>query len=322
MRILFVWTGVTSYMADCWRRLAAEPSVELKVIMDASSPLARSVAFDADEVMREIDWCETGEGTALKGWRPDIVFAVGWHSRVVRHYVEWPEWKMVPKVCCFDMPWRWKIRCLVAPFVLGRFLKNYRAAFVPGEVCARYARWLGFKCVHKGLFGIDTERFRPCGDVERAEECFLYVGRNSSEKRLGDIREAHRLYCKQGGKLELRMYGKGLEGGFVTPEEVPALMQGAAAFVLASDFDPWPLVLLEAMSAGCPIIASDRCTNRPELGKNWHVFKVGDVKALAKAMLEIKPCSDAERVENMELARQYDCSEWVKRVMKIAEEVV
>jgi len=252
----------------------------------------------------------------------------------------------VPKVCCFDMPWRWKIRCLVAPFVLGRFLKNYRAAFVPGEVCARYARWLGFKSIHKGLFAIDTGKFLDVTPRIRSSSSgtlgeyavslrsdsailgvqspgyFLYIGRNSSEKRLDDIRAAHRLYCKQGGKLELRMYGKGLEGGFVTPEEVPALMQGAAAFVLASDFDPWPLVLLEAMSAGCPIIASDRCTNRPELGKNWHVFKVGDVKELAKAMLAIKPCSDAERVENMELARQYDCVAWVKRVMKIAEEVV
>lgn len=320
MRILFVWTGVTSYMADCWRKLAAEPGVELKVIIEEKAE--PETAFRAEEVLRDLDYKIVRGGDEETGWRPDVMFIVGWHAKTCRAFVESPRFKDVPKVCCFDMPWRWKIRCLVAPFVLGRFLKNYRAAFVPGEVCARYARWLGFRNVHKGLFGIDTQRFRPCGDVERAEGYFLYVGRNSSEKRLGDIRAAHRLYCEQGGKLELRMYGKGLEGGFVTPEEVPALMQGAAAFVLASDFDPWPLVLLEAMSAGCPIIASDRCTNRPELGKNWHVFKVGDVKELAKAMLAIKPCSDAERVENMELARQYDCVAWVKRVMKIAEEVV
>ena len=29
MKILFVWTGVTSYMADCWRSLQAEEDAEI-----------------------------------------------------------------------------------------------------------------------------------------------------------------------------------------------------------------------------------------------------------------------------------------------------
>lgn len=203
-------------------------------------------------------------------------------------------------------------------------------AFVPGEVCARYARWLGFRRVYKGLFSIDTKRFSPPSPAPittsdyplTTKNYFLYIGRNSPEKRLDDLRAAHKLYREQGGTLELRMYGKGLEGGFVSPEQVPALMHGAAAFVLASDFDPWPLVLLEAMSAGCPVIASDRCTNRPELGKNWQVFKVGDVDGLARAMMAAGAQSLVVRDENIALARQYDCREWVKRVRKIVEGVV
>jgi len=319
MRIAFVWTGLTSYMADCWRQLVAEIDVELKVWVDVSSAAAQAVAFDAEKVMRGLDWeAVKGEEQEVKiaAWQPDIIFAVGWHSQICRAVVKDSSLKDVPKICCFDMPWRWKLRCLIAPLVLGRFLRGYRAAFVPGAVCARYAKWLGFKRIYKGLFAIDTKRFLGSKTSTRAQRgYFLYIGRNSSEKRLDDIRAAHRLYREQGGKLELRMYGKGLEGGFVQPEEVPGLMKGAAAFVLASDFDPWPLVLLEAMSAGCPIVASNRCTNRPELGKNWRVFKVGDVKALMREMVEIERHSGERPVEDV--VKEYDCATWVKRVREV-----
>ena len=104
------------------------------------------------------------------------------------------------------------------------------------------------------------------------------------------------------------------------------MLRSAAAFVLASDFDPWPLVLLEAMSAGCPIIASDRCTNRPELGKNWSVFKHGDAHALAAALLRFdeQPQERIDKLceENVSLARQYDCSIWADKVVSIAHELV
>jgi glycosyltransferase involved in cell wall biosynthesis len=138
------------------------------------------------------------------------------------------------------------------------------------------------------------------------------------------LQEGYRLYRERGGKLELRLYGKGLANGFVDPEKVPGLMKSAAAFVLASDFDPWPLVLLESMSAGCMIVASDRCTNRPELGKNWFVFKHGKPDDLARelARLEKAATSDVDFIkdENRNLAAKYDCSEWVKRVSLICKE--
>ena len=342
MKIAFVWTGLTSYMADCWRQLASEPDVELKIWIDVSGGAAKAVSFDAAQVMRNLDYVlvdstfQTSQTSqTFQTFHPDILFVVGWHSPFCRAVVQDERLKDVPKICCFDMPWRWKLRCLLAPLVLGRFLRGYRAAFVPGAVCARYAKWLGFKRVYKGLFAIDTNRFfwedlKSQISNRRAQSSevggqglgagsrnyLLYIGRNSGEKRLGDLREAYRRYRTMGGTLELRMYGKGLDGGFVTPEEVPALMRGAAAFVLASDFDPWPLVLLEAMSAGCPVIASDRCTNRPELGKNWRVFKVGDVEPLAKLMMDAERRRNDERVVES-VVKEYDCQAWVKRVRSI-----
>lgn len=334
MKILFVWTGLTSYMGDCWRALAQEAGVELKVVVAVRE--RDGVAFKAESVLKKLDYEiveeDAGHLAELVGryaeWKPDITFVVGWHNPVCRAFVEAEVFRAIRKVCCFDMPWRRKLRCFFAPFVLGRFLRRYDAAFVPGEFCAKYAKWLGFKTIYRGLFGIDTARFArgEAGEISGSgrKRYFLYVGRNSPEKRLEDLKAAHDIYRRNGGTLELKMYGKDLPNGFVEPEEVPGLMRNAASFVLASDFDPWPLVLIEAMSAGCRVIASDKCTNWPELGKNWLRFKCGDVQALARAMGKVEEDAgdmSGRRSEDLAIARRYDCSEWVGRVKMICEEV-
>lgn len=328
MRILFVWTGLTSYMGDCWRELAGRKDIDLKIVIAVESRNARQIDFKRDDVLHGLEAIVVDDDAVppeLGSWRPDVMFAVGWRSRLCRSYVKSAKWADVPKVCCFDMPWRWKLRCLVAPLVLRCFLRNYSAAFVPGIVCKRYAKWLGFRKIHKGLFGINIGKFAETEGFAGNSGDFLYIGRNSTEKRLDVLQDGHRIYRERGGKRDIRLFGRGLPGGFIAPSEVPALFKSSAAFVLASDFDPWPLVLLEAMSAGCPVIASDRCTNRPELGKNWLVFRHGDAGDLAKALARFDSMDDSEirvmKQENAVLARQYDCSEWADRVLGIVADL-
>ncbi len=52
MKILFVWTGVTSYMADCWRELQRRPGVELKVVVER---VDSGKEFDAEKVLAGLD---------------------------------------------------------------------------------------------------------------------------------------------------------------------------------------------------------------------------------------------------------------------------
>lgn len=324
MKILFVWTGITSYMADCWRELKKCPDVELKVIVDPLTD-AQS-AFKAERELHDLDYRIARRSEEVEGetWLPDVIFLVGWRSEVCRHFALDKKYAKVPKVCCLDMPWRWKLRCLLAPLFLRRYARRFIAAYVPGRVCERYCKWIGFRRVEKGLFAIDTSRF-ACSS-SGTKDYFLYLGRYSKEKRLADLVAAYQTYRARGGKKELRLYGKGAalpkgieqaEGvkvnGFVAPEEVPTLYAGAAAFVLASSFDPWPLVLLEAMSVGCRVIASTKCTNYPELGATWGRFKVGDTAALAREMARV----DELEVAAHETIAPYDCKAWTERTLKI-----
>ena len=55
MRILFVWTGLTSYMGDCWRELAGRRDVDLKVLVAVEGRNAQQIDFRQDDVLRGLD---------------------------------------------------------------------------------------------------------------------------------------------------------------------------------------------------------------------------------------------------------------------------
>ena len=310
MKILFVWTGVTSYMADCWRELARKPDIELKVVIERHSSGAE---IDVSKTLSgfDVQVVSMSDEVTLGEWMPNVIFAVGWHSKTVRTVVTSAKYQAIPKVCCFDMPWRWQLRCIAARWVLHPFLRKYSAAFVPGERAARYAQWLGFRKIHKGLFSLDTSRFAN----EPGKQGFMFIGRNSQEKRIDVIKAAYELYKRNGGRWGLDIYGG---SNFVQPSEVPNLYCTHACLLLASSFDPWPLVMLEATSAGLMVIASDRCGNVEELGARDVPY--GNISAMADAMM------DAERgvftAAGRQSAAQYDCRVWADHVMSICCELI
>ena len=80
--------------------------------------------------------------------------------------------------------------------------------------------------------------------------------------------------------------------GFVNQTEMPESLACADVLVMASDMDPHPLAISEALPLGLPIIASDRVgcvgdsdTARP--GFNTVVYPCGDPRALSRAILEL-----------------------------------
>jgi glycosyltransferase involved in cell wall biosynthesis len=77
--------------------------------------------------------------------------------------------------------------------------------------------------------------------------------------------------------------------GFKNQSQLPALYDLCDVFVLPSHYEPWGLVLNEAMNAGKPAIVSDRVGAWPDLvqpGVNGWVFPCADVTALARCLKE------------------------------------
>ena len=306
MKLLFAWTGITRCAGDCWRELAALPGVSLKVVVDAprDDALAR-------EVLHGVDFSWAGDETAAVE-RPDALFVVGWHSPAVRGLVERRDWRGVPKVLCFDMPWRRGLRCFAARFALWRYCRRFRAAYVPGESAARYAKWLGFARVEQGFLSADMRRFADADSAvaEGGRSGFVYVGRRAPEKRIDLIERAYERYRALGGKWNI-------EYRHDTPySEMPQAYARAACLVLASESDAWPLVALEAKAAGCDVIMSDRCGNRFDLSAR--VVPFGDVEALARAMLAAEDGKDMPPVQDLAF---WDSREWARRTLALAKEL-
>jgi glycosyltransferase involved in cell wall biosynthesis len=60
--------------------------------------------------------------------------------------------------------------------------------------------------------------------------------------------------------------------------------------VLPSDFEPWAVVVQEAMAAGLVVVASDSVGSAHELiadGRSGRIFPTGDLGALQRALLEV-----------------------------------
>lgn len=75
--------------------------------------------------------------------------------------------------------------------------------------------------------------------------------------------------------------------GFQDTAAIAAIYRSSHALVLASDYEPWALVVNEAAAAGLAIIASDRVGAAYELVKNdvnGRMFPAGDLRALTQAM--------------------------------------
>jgi glycosyltransferase involved in cell wall biosynthesis len=75
--------------------------------------------------------------------------------------------------------------------------------------------------------------------------------------------------------------------GFVNQSQLPAVYRSADLMVLPSEYEPFAVVVNEAMCCGCPVIASDRVGAARDLVAAVNpgfVFRCGDVDALAAVL--------------------------------------
>ena len=72
--------------------------------------------------------------------------------------------------------------------------------------------------------------------------------------------------------------------GRLTRQEVRELLYNSDALVLASKSEVQPLSLMEAMSTGIPVVATEVTPRSLRIGEGCHIVKTGDADALAKMM--------------------------------------
>ena len=151
---------------------------------------------------------------------------------------------------------------------------------------------------------VDAQRI-PAQYVGEREKVVVAAGRLSEQKNMPLLLKAFARFSPNHPEFKLRIFGEGelrealtalaqtlniaekleLPGRSTTLLEK---MNSAAMFVLSSDYEGMPNVLLEAMCMGMPSISTDCPSGGPreliEDGVNGLLVPVGDVDALAAAM--------------------------------------
>jgi len=162
--------------------------------------------------------------------------------------------------------------------------------------------------------GVDTEMFRPELASEKMRvflsqghpdsPLLLYVGRVSAEKQIDEIKPV--LEAIPGARLAIVGDGPAREElqahfadtpthfvGYLQGEELASAFASADAFVFPSRTETLGLVLLEAMAAGCPVVAA-RSGGIPDIvtdGMNGYLFEPTDAQgaiAATKRLLNAK----------------------------------
>lgn len=171
----------------------------------------------------------------------------------------------------------------------------------------------------------------------------LTVGRLVPEKRQLDLLRAFLAAALPGWKLaivgkidhrneyadqlvrEAAGHQNVVMAGFQTGDGLRQLYAHAALFVLPSSHEGLPIVLLEALSYGLPVLVSDIAPNLEVVGDPEHIFHVGDCEELGAKLLALTKTrlSATEReIVRRESAVRYDWSDIALRTLDIYDDLL
>jgi glycosyltransferase involved in cell wall biosynthesis len=164
------------------------------------------------------------------------------------------------------------------PKLVERCVAEYEAADyvrIPSEFVRRSFLEQGFPAgkLVEGPFGVDLHRFAPAPEPERFT--VLFVGDVGLRKGALDLLEAWARLRLKGSRLVLRGWVDDAVARLVADYrrrcefETPGYSSGVAAsyadasvFVLPSIEDGYPLVVLEAMASGRPVVVSENAGSK------------------------------------------------------------
>lgn len=207
---------------------------------------------------------------------------------------------------------------------LTRLIFNWADyALAPSKLVQRNLLDLGVAEVGLWKRGVDSERFHPrfrsetmrhyLSEGHPDEVLLLYVGRLSQEKKVEQFRAVldalphTRLAIVGDGpyRSELEKIYAGSKAhfvGYLHGDELSQAYASADAFVFASALESFGLVVVEAMAAGLPVVAS-QVGGIPDVvteGVHGYTFAVNDEAGLVEGVRQL--VSDRERMRAMGVA--------------------
>jgi len=169
---------------------------------------------------------------------------------------------------------------------------------------------LGFSANKAHISEDESQKFLHKHKLEKGKY-FLCIGRIEYKKNTDNLIKAFMEFAKNNSEIKLVLSGfPGYRGkemlrgipadleeriirtGYIGETEKNILLKNTLAFIFPSRFEGFGIPLLEAMNAGCPILASDIPTSREIALDNALFFTTEDPDSLVKLMRDITENDD------------------------------
>ncbi len=175
---------------------------------------------------------------------------------------------------------------------------------------------------------VDPNKLRSSWGASASSGVILFCAKLQAWKRPFDLLQAFAqanlpdsflVFAGEGplrSRLELEAASLGIASrvrflGFVNQSELPAVYASADLMVLPSEYEPFAVVVNEAMCCGCPVAVSDRVGAGRDLVVPFapeFVFPLGDIDALAKLLRN--SFSDRSRLRSVARTARAYIEQW------------
>lgn len=349
MNVLILYAEINGYLMACVHALADRADVAQVVLYEGMNSGQTQFRFDSSEKITIRD--ARGKTAAelmpeIGAFNPDIVLVSGWafpeYLKIARQLRQ----QGVVTIGASDRQWYRTWRQRGAALLSYWFVRRYfDFMWVPGTYQYEFASRLGYSRdrIFTGLLSADVAPFleafrqqRPVKERDYPKE-LIYVGRLSSEKGVLELYRAFRdLVAQQHTDWTLTFVGSGplreqMEEtaqirfrDFVQPEQLPALMAAAGAFVLPSRQDGWAVAVHEAVAAGLPVVVSNQAGAVASFVKdryNGLLFNPARPGDLGAKLKELFACDTAALhtmgQRSAQLSQQFTPGIWAQTLVNI-----
>lgn len=310
--IAFAWSGLPDYAARCIRAVIERFPGSVTVIGTRPGVPIAGMERSLGQAVHWIDGKDAHADWARLGLHPpDLFFQGGFHWAAFNALGIRCRSSGGKVVLQTDSNWQGTLRQHVLDPVRHRafFRRRFDGVFVPGNSGTIYAERMGYRpgTVLEGMYGADPILFNGGAPLHSRPKRFLFVGRLVQVKSVVTLAQAFVDFAADNSEWSLQICGAGplrsqlpdhprIEvSEFLQPAQLADVFRNARCLVLPSLYEPWGLVVHEAVLSGCALALSQVVGAASDLAtkSNSVLFQPGDVNAIADALRSIASWDEA-----------------------------